>query len=120
MDEEQGQILGKIREEGCEVRNSGKAATTAIKKEDMENMKVISVCEKRNMQMVVIGGKTMHIALDPSKPIFPRAKKQDKRGGRDGGHKDDWRAKRDAERAAKKPMAVSKTIGTDGDVITAK
>ena len=102
------------------MRNSGKQASVALKREDMETMKVISVCEKRNMQMVIIGGKTMHIALDPTKSIFPRAKKQDKRreGGNDRYAKRD--AKRDAERAAKKPVAVSITIGADGDVITAK
>ena len=97
------------------MRNSGKQASVALKREEMDSMKVISVCEKRNLQMVVLNGKTMHIALDPTKPIFPRVKKQDKR--RDN---NDRYAKRDADRAAKKPVAVSITIGAESDVITVK
>jgi hypothetical protein len=40
------------------------------------NMKIISKNESRNLMMVISGGKTMHIAIDPNKPVILRNRKQ--------------------------------------------
>ena len=58
------------------MKKEGKKATIVPDGEYV----VISKCEKRNMQMVVCNGKTMHIAIDPERPIIGKNHKymQDK------------------------------------------
>jgi hypothetical protein len=52
-----------------------------------EDYVVISKNQERNMQMIVKGGKTMHVPIEPDQPIKPKKKgwqekKKTKKGGK--------------------------------------